>query len=60
MTRYLICSKELINNENLTQTKENEPKLIPVMPFDKTVEFVKAIKNAGVDINNVEFSWDSS
>jgi len=35
--------------KDVTQTKENEPKLIPVMPFDKTVEFVKAIKNAGVD-----------
>ena len=32
-----------------TQTPENEPPMKVVMPFDKTVEFAKAIKDAGVD-----------
>ncbi len=43
-----------------TQTPENEPKLIPVMPFDKTVEFIKAIKDAGVDkVSVCSAGWQS-
>ncbi len=43
-----------------TQTRENEPKLVPVMPFDKTVEFVKAIKDSGVDMVSIcSAGWQS-
>ena len=46
--------------KDITQTKENEPKLIPVMPFDKTVEFIKAIKDAGVDkVSVCSAGWQS-
>ncbi len=53
-------SKNADKVKDVTQTPENEPKVVAVMPFDKTVEFVKAIKDAGVDkVSICSAGWQS-
>ena len=46
--------------KDVMQTKENEPKVVPVMTFDQTVEFIKAIRDAGVDkVSVCSAGWQS-
>lgn len=46
--------------KDIVQTKENEPKVVSVMNFDQTVEFVKAIRDAGVDkLSICSAGWQS-